>query len=154
MTVQRAAPDELEALRAWSFSVRRWRLEGAEILAANRLTWNSFEALLELRSGPMRSGQLSRDLGMTTGGMAKLLGRLEQLGTVTRQRGGDEDLRVVQVVLTDEGKQMVTEAGAEILTMLQGHLDEAGATMGDKTAFRDLWWRLASKSHETEARPF
>lgn len=142
------ARDDLEALRAWAFSVRRWRLEGAEILAAYRLTWNSFEALLELRIRPMRSGELSMDLGMTTGGMAKLLARLEQLGTVSRQRGGDEDLRVVQVALTEEGARIVAEAGREILGMLGGQLDQAGATEGDKMTFRNLWWRLSWLSHE------
>ena len=144
MTQQQAAPrGELDGLQAWALSIRRWRLEGAEILAAYRLTWNSFEALLELRSEPKRSGELSRDLGMTTGGMAKLLSRLEDLGAITRQRGDHVDLRVVQVELTEAGHRVVAEAGGEIVAMLQGHLDETGASETEKTEFRDLWWRLA-----------
>jgi DNA-binding MarR family transcriptional regulator len=143
MTQRHADRDELDGLQAWALSLRRWRLEGAELLAAYRLTWNSFEALLELRAGPKRSGELSRDLGMTTGGMAKLLSRLEELNTIKRQRGEHVDLRVVSVELTEEGLRVVSAAGGEILHMLRVHLDETGATEGEKDAFRDLWWRLA-----------
>lgn len=61
--------------------------------------------LLDLR-GPMRPVELSEALGFTSGGVSKLLGRLERLGAVRRSGHDGPDLRAVTIRLTPAGRRV------------------------------------------------
>lgn len=68
---------------------------------------------LELE-GPRRPHDLAEALAMTTGGISKLLDRMEELGVVARRRGVlSDDRRAVVVEITPAGRDMmrrITEA--------------------------------------------
>ncbi len=134
--------DDLRGLRTWATAIRLWRLDGAEILAEHELTWSAFDVLLALLDGPRRSGQLCNELGMTTGGMAKLLKRLETMGVVERHRGEEEDLRTVTVQLTDQGQSIVETAGADVLVMRNADYRKWGISKDSQEALTAAWDRL------------
>lgn len=76
---------------------------------------------LEL-DGPQRPHDLAETLGMTTGGVSKLLDRMEELDVVTRRRGVvPDDRRAVVVEITPAGRHMmrrITEALAAAVPQL------------------------------------
>lgn len=62
-------------------------------------------SLLELE-GPKRPGELQLATGLSSGGVAKLLDRLEEHGFIARQIGAiPEDRRGVIVTITPEGRR-------------------------------------------------
>jgi DNA-binding MarR family transcriptional regulator len=134
--------DDLPGLRLWATAIRRWRLDGAEVLAQHGLTWSGFEILLALFDGPRRSGQLCNELGMTTGGMAKLLKRLEEQDLIKRERGANKDLRTVTVHLTEKGNALVGTAGLDILSMRDADYRQWGISKEDEDAITDIWAKL------------
>jgi len=111
-----ATNKELRGLRTWMTAIRTWQSDAAEILADHALTTSGFGVLLALAEGPRRSGELRDELGMTTGGMAKLLKRLEDEGRIVREHA-TTDQRVVIVTLTDAGMSVLRHAGAELIAM-------------------------------------
>jgi DNA-binding MarR family transcriptional regulator len=63
--------------------------------------------LLMLRfDGPMRPSELSTRIGMTTGGMTKVLDQLVERGLVERHVGGSDDGRAVIVTMTPDGRDL------------------------------------------------
>jgi DNA-binding MarR family transcriptional regulator len=63
--------------------------------------------LLDLE-GPLRPGYLMDATGLSSGGVTKVLDRLEERGLVRREYGTlDEDHRAVVVTLTDAGRTAV-----------------------------------------------
>ncbi len=134
--------DDLRGLRTWSTAIRLWRLDGAEILAEHGLTWSGFDVLLALLDEPRRSGQLCNELGMTTGGMAKLLKRLEAVDFIERRRGEEEDLRTVTVQLTPEGQNLVGTAGTAVLEMRNTDYRRWGISKDSEEALTAAWDRL------------
>ncbi len=134
--------DDLRGLRTWSTAIRLWRLDGAEILADYGLTWSGFDVLLALLDGPRRSGQLCRELGMTTGGMAKLLKRLEAVGIIERRRGEEEDLRTVTVQLTTEGQTLVETVGTAVIDMRNADYRKWGISQDSQDALTAAWEKL------------
>ncbi|MDZ7640540.1 MAG: MarR family transcriptional regulator [Desulfurivibrio sp.] len=61
------------------------------------------------KAGRMRISQVANTLAIHQSTASNLLDKLEQRGLVTRQRGGtDEDQRVVQVTLTNTGRELLT----------------------------------------------
>ncbi len=143
--------DGLRGLRTWSTAIRLWRLDGAEILAQHGLTWSGFDVLLALLDGPRRSGQLCNELGMTTGGMAKLLKRLESTGVIERRRGEEQDLRTVTVQLTADGQALVETAGAAVLEMRNADYRRWGISQDSQDALTAAWDRL--REHGTVESP-
>jgi DNA-binding MarR family transcriptional regulator len=77
---------------------------------------------------------LSRDLDIDPGAMTRSLDRLEAKGLVRRERS-TEDRRVVNLVLTDEGRAMASQVPPVLAEVLNGHL--AGFT-------EDEWRQLLS----------
>jgi DNA-binding MarR family transcriptional regulator len=58
--------------------------------------------------GPRRPRDLAGAVGMSTGGLSKLLDRMEELGVVERRRGlVDGDRRAVVVSNTELGSEMI-----------------------------------------------
>lgn len=63
--------------------------------------------MMRLRiSGPARPNELAEGIGMTTGGMTKVIDRLQENELVSRA-GGLDDGRGVMVSLTDQGCDLV-----------------------------------------------
>ena len=122
--------------------MRLWRLDGAEILAEHGLTWSAFDILLSLTDGPRRSGQLCSEIGMTTGGIAKLLKRLESTNVIERRRGEEEDLRTVTVQLTANGQSLVETAGFKVLEMRNVDYRKWGISRDSQDALTAAWERL------------
>jgi len=139
------ALDDLRALRIWSTGTRLWRLDGAEALAENELTWSGFDILLALIDGPRRSGQLCNEVGMTTGGMAKLLKQLESTNILERRRGEQDDLRTVTVQLTSTGRALVEAAGADVLAMRDADYRTWGISHESEHAMTAAWSRLRER---------
>jgi DNA-binding MarR family transcriptional regulator len=105
------------ALRTWAPAIQRWQNDGAQTLAQHALSWGGFDALLVLLDGPQRSGELTEQLGFTTGGMTKLLKSLEEEGLIVRRRGEEADLRAVTVEISPDGKQKARDSGAAVLAI-------------------------------------
>ena len=151
LMADKASLDDLRGLRTWSTANRLWRLDGAELLAQHGLTWSGFDVLLALLDGPRRSGQLCRELGMTTGGMAKLLKRLENSDIVERRRGEEQDLRTVTVQLTTEGQALVETAGSAVLEMRNADYRKWGISNDSLDALTAAWNHL--REYGTVERP-
>ena len=82
------------------------------------------EALHHL--GPLPLGELADKLLVTGGNVTYVMDRLEALGYVYRDRS-DEDRRVVQAKLTDEGRALIEEVfpgHAEFVLHLTRHLTD------------------------------
>ena len=120
-------------VEGWLRRTRRWSQTGEEILADARLTWASLETLILLGWRPHRSGELSAELQMTTGGLAKLLKRLEDQGYVVRE-ADPGDQRVVMVSITDAGRTVACKAATDVLRMMQADFDEAALTKTERHA--------------------
>lgn len=66
-------------------------------------------------SGPRRPSDLVKLTGLSTGGLSKLLDRMEELGAIRRERGAvSGDRRGVLVSLTDRGAELVRVLAAEL----------------------------------------
>lgn len=145
MSVQRRIPQGIRGLRTWAAAIRHWRVHGGETLAGRGLTWSSFEVLLELLEGPLRSGELSARVEMTTGGMAKILRCLEESGSVARRRGENDDLRTVTVEITPKGRDLVETAAAEIVAMRDFDYRAWNVSPESQRALDEVWRRLGSR---------
>lgn len=62
--------------------------------------------MARLKHRSMTMTELAEAQGITTAGISGGIGRLERLGHVTRTSDSD-DSRVVNVALTDKGKQLI-----------------------------------------------
>lgn len=70
-------------------------------------------------SGPQRPSDLSKLTGLTSGGLSKLLDRMEELGTIRREPGTVAgDRRGVLVSLTKHGAKVVRLLAAELAERL------------------------------------
>ena len=78
--------------------------------------------------GPQRPNDLAAATGMTSGGLSKLLDRMEDLGVVHRERGSvRDDKRAVVVGLTDHGHELMRAITEE----LAAHLPQTKAIVGE-----------------------
>jgi len=69
---------------------------------------------LEL-DGPARPGDIAGRIGITSGGVTKVLTRLESAGLVSRRYGAfPDDRRGVEVSLTEKGQTVAREFGREL----------------------------------------
>lgn len=76
------------------------------------LTLSQYDVLLRLAEsaeGRMRMSDLSGAVVYSTGGLTRLLERMDKAGLVERQHSA-EDRRVVHAVLTDQGRRRLAEA--------------------------------------------
>jgi len=71
---------------------------------------------LDLR-GPLRPSDIVEALGMSSGGVTKLLDRLEQRGYITREFGAvASDRRATRLTLTAEGARLAHQYGDALLS--------------------------------------
>jgi DNA-binding MarR family transcriptional regulator len=69
--------------------------------------------------GPQRPVDLAEATGMTSGGLSKLLDRMEDLGVVRRERGSVQgDRRAVVLELTDRGHELMQAMTEELAARL------------------------------------
>lgn len=85
--------------RDWNAHLARWGLNHA-----------SLPVLYLLAGGPRSQQQLAADSGVTQQTMSRIVARLERLGHVVR-RPHVSDARRNDVVLTDQGRRTLAEAG-------------------------------------------
>lgn len=87
-------------------------------IAAYGLGNREFDALSALRrSGPpyaLTASELSHAILFSSGGLTKLLERLERAGMITRQQDPD-DRRVVRVALSEAGRKLQEEAALFVI---------------------------------------
>lgn len=95
------------------------------VFAQHGLAGGDFDVLATLRrSGrPVTPGDLSRSTMVTTGGMTKLLDRLEARGLIRRE-ADPRDRRGRLVVLTDDGRALVDRA-------VEAHLENEQRLLAD-----------------------
>jgi len=81
------------------------------VFAQHGLAGSDFDVLATLRrsEAPLAPGELSRSMMVTTGGMTKLLDRLEAQGLIRREPD-PRDRRGRLIVLTDDGRALVDRA--------------------------------------------
>src|ERR1700761_1247176 len=73
------------------------------------ISFSQWVALKTVRDGSVgNAGELSRELGITTGATTRMIDGLETRGLMVRDRGG-ADRRVVQLAITDEGRTVATQ---------------------------------------------
>ena len=145
MSIPPLTPEEEQSLleQQWVAS-ERWRQIESETLAENGLTRSGFATLLKLRDGAKRSGDLTNHARMTTGGMAKLLGRLEEDGFIERRRGDEPDARTVTVTITDTGRELISRTATELVDLYRQDITSAGISEDEFEIVRIVWRKWMS----------
>jgi DNA-binding MarR family transcriptional regulator len=98
-----------------------------ELQAAEGLSLAEYEVLLRLSHAPerrIRMGELAEAVFFSTGGLTRLLDRLEQEGLVRRDRTC-EDRRGVYAVLTECGQERLRQAARTHLSGIDEHFAAA-----------------------------
>jgi DNA-binding MarR family transcriptional regulator len=99
-----------------------------KVPAITPLTQVTFEVLIRLLRSPehqLRLTDLGRQLAITTGGVTRLIDRLEAQGLVERVRAID-DRRAVYARLTDEGRDTVIRVLPDHIADLRKTFDALG----------------------------
>lgn len=79
------------------------------------LSYTQWIALKVIHDGVVtNAGELARELGITTGATTRLVDTLEEHGLLNRDRGST-DRRVVQLVLTEAGRDATTELLPDVI---------------------------------------
>lgn len=107
------APDPREAWhRLLKVSSRVLRALDHALDAHDRITVTEFDVLITLANAPaqqLRMTELARETMLSSGGMTRLVGRLEDRDLVRREPDPD-DARASRAMLTPTGEQMLAEA--------------------------------------------
>lgn len=102
------------------------RTLGRDLEADHGLPLSWYEVLLRIERTPgrrLRVRDLADALALTTGGMTRLLDRIEAGGLVQRQPDPG-DRRSIHIVVTDAGRAALTRATVTHLRGLRSHLAE------------------------------
>lgn len=105
-----------------------------ELQSAQQLSLAEYDVLLNLNNAPgqkLRLGELAQAILFSTGGLSRLLDRMERDGLVTRERTPD-DRRGVCARLTDAGRARLRAASVTHLRGIQTHF--AAALADDEIA--------------------
>ena len=73
------------------------------------------------RGGNPTAASLARDLNTDTGAMTRMLDRLEAKGLLMRTRSAT-DRRVVELTLTDQGRELTTQIPHHLAAVYNNHL--------------------------------
>jgi DNA-binding MarR family transcriptional regulator len=103
---------------------------------------------LLLKSGAATVATLARDLNVDPGAATRMLDRLEKKGFVCRNRS-TEDRRVVNVTLTDAGRQVAGEVPRVLSQVLNDHL--AGFSHDEWQTLLLLLRRMLSNAEALQA---
>jgi len=86
------------------------------------ITWAQWGTLLHIANNRGRTAtELCRNLAADTGSMTRMLDRLEQKGLIRRERSS-EDRRIVELSLTEAGKQLYPQLPPIAVKVLNQHL--------------------------------
>lgn len=99
--------------------------------------------LMLLHKKANTAGDLARELMTDTGSMTRTLDRLEEKGFVQRTRSC-EDRRVVQVELTNKGKQLADRMTQVAVDMLNHHL--RGFSVAEVEQFKGFLRRMIANA--------
>jgi DNA-binding MarR family transcriptional regulator len=94
-----------------------------ELQAAHALSLAEYDVLLHLHNAPharLRMGELAEAVLFSTGGVSRLLDRLERAGAVARERTAS-DRRGVYAVLTESGRATLRAASRTHLRGVECH---------------------------------
>ncbi len=121
--------DQERALRVWIALARCYSTLHKAVackVAEYDLTTPQFGVLEALHHlGPLSLGELAEKLLVTGGNITYVMGRLEAMGLVTRERSGS-DRRVVRAHLTAKGRRLIQEVfpgHARFIEGLLAHLE-------------------------------
>lgn len=93
------------------------------ILGLLGINQSDLQALSELgRMGSMPAGQLADVLHITSGASTALIDRLERKGFVRRTKDAS-DRRLIQVVMTEAGREKVFQLTGPLVEKIQTHLE-------------------------------
>jgi DNA-binding MarR family transcriptional regulator len=92
------------------------------------------------RGGHPTAASLARDLNTDTGAMTRMLDRLEAKGLLTRRRS-ETDRRVVELALTELGRQTTEQIPLHLARVYNSHL--GGFTAPEFEQFKGFLRRLA-----------
>lgn len=120
---------------------------GRQIWSKHGLTPAEFDVLATLRRSPppreLTPSDIQERLAITSGGLTKVMGKLEERGLVSRSRD-TADQRVRPARLTAAGKRLVEKAMAQ-LTADSAASVRASLRPGEIAALTDTLARLASR---------
>ena len=118
-------------------------------LEPSGLTNAQWVPLLKLYMGSASTvAELARECQLDAGGMTRLLDRLEGKGLVRRNRSS-EDRRVVNLELTDEGREAAREIPAVLCGVQNAHL--RGFTLEEWQLLKGLLRRILDNALEIQA---
>ncbi|HET9110094.1 MAG TPA: MarR family transcriptional regulator [Ktedonobacterales bacterium] len=125
-----------------------------ELQSAHQLSLAEYDVLLNLNNAPgqkLRLGELAQAILFSTGGLSRLLDRMERDGLVARERTPD-DRRGVCARLTDAGRARLRGASVTHLRGIQTHF--AAALADDEIApVSDFLGRLLERTPTMPPQP-
>lgn len=127
MSVNRPHSTQDQRLGVWETYLRGhtgvMRALERELQESHQLSIAEYDVLLHVYSAPnrrLRLGELACAVLFSTGGLSRLLDRMERAGLVTRERAPG-DRRGVYAVLTEEGASRLRAARETHLAGIQRH---------------------------------
>jgi DNA-binding MarR family transcriptional regulator len=123
--------------------IELWNRIDNQLRQAHNLSLAFFEALYFIarsRDGSLRVGDLAGALRITQGATSKLVDRVEAAGLIRRALDAD-DRRVCWIMLTDDGRRMLTDASRTYEAELASALD-ATLSLDEQQHLHDLVTRL------------
>lgn len=146
-------PDDYDPEQSVAYLMRRILASAAaEVereLEPSGLTNAQWVPLFKLSMGTASTvAELARGCQLDTGGMTRLLDRLEAKGLVRRVRSS-EDRRVVNLELTDEGRAAAKTIPAVLCGVQNAHM--RGFTLQEWQTLKTLLRRILDNAHEIHA---
>lgn len=121
------------------------------LVKGHGLSMPSYDVLLRIAwagQAGIRMSELARQVLMTTGGLTRLVDRLERDGLISRARS-TEDLRGYEVRLTPTGRKVLNRANKQhiqdVRTLFLDHL-----TQEELEVLAAIWRRLKAASAEQD----
>ncbi|HJV72737.1 MAG TPA: MarR family transcriptional regulator [Noviherbaspirillum sp.] len=116
-------------------------------LAEFDMTHAQYGIFRRLQTAPSTAADLARSSMTDTGAMTRMLDRLEEKGFVQRSRSST-DRRVVEVSLTDKGRQIADRMTEVAVDMLNQHLH--GFTLNEVEQFKIFLRRMINNASQHE----
>jgi DNA-binding MarR family transcriptional regulator len=147
-------PDDYDAEQSVGYLVRRilsnMSMEVERELEPSGLTNAQWVPLLKLYMGSASTvAELARGCQLDTGGMTRLLDRLEAKGLVRRSRSS-EDRRVVNLELTTEGRAAAKKIPAVLCGVQNAHL--RGFTVEEWRTLKALLRRVVENASQIQSQ--
>ncbi|MEQ6290789.1 MarR family winged helix-turn-helix transcriptional regulator [Vogesella sp. GCM10023246] len=110
MTDTKVPNAPLDVLKQFRVVFRAAQQHSADIEKLLGISGAQAWLLVELRdNGPLKAGELAARMSIKPATLSNMLLRLDELGYLQRQRNA-QDMRVVEVVLSDTGRELVGKA--------------------------------------------